>query len=188
MLLQRIADGDSSAVAQCVEQYGNLVWSTARKWSANYGDAEDAVQEIFFDLWKSASRFNPEIASEPAFIMMIARRRLIDRRRKSVGQPDTKELSDEQPALSQQDPSFIVQKGEEAAIATAFLKTLRPEERNVLIMSVQQGLSHLQISERCGLPLGSVKTHIRRGLARLRERLTRSMADSLAESSSWSDS
>ena len=176
MLLQRIAAGDSSAMAQCLEQYANLVWSTARKWSASYGDAEDAVQEIFIDLWKSAARFDPEVASEPTFIMMVARRCLIDRRRKSGRRPEVEDLIGDQLPAPDEDPAWIAERGEDAVVATSFLNSLRPEERDVLVMSVQQGLSHQQIADRSGLPLGSVKTHVRRGLSRLRERLTRSTA------------
>ena len=58
---------------------GGLVWSLARKFLRSHADAEDAVQEIFVDVWRSAARFDPAIASETTFVAMIARRRLIDR-------------------------------------------------------------------------------------------------------------
>src|ERR1041385_2281154 len=78
-LLARVAGGDPRAVRDCIARYGGLVWSIARRFEA--ADAEDAVQEIFLDLWKSAARFDGRIASEAAFVAMIARRRLIDRKR-----------------------------------------------------------------------------------------------------------
>ena len=78
-LLQRIAKGDASAVQECMETYGNLVWSLARRYSESAADAEDATQEIFLDIWKSAGRFDPERGKETTFIATIARRRLIDR-------------------------------------------------------------------------------------------------------------
>ncbi len=182
MFLQRIAAGDSSAVAQCLEQYGNLVWSVARKWSANVGDAEDAVQEIFIDLWKSAGRFDPEVASEPTFVMMIARRRLIDRRRKRGRMPATEMCNIDEPIGPMCDPATLAERGEDAAIAASLLSTLRPEERNVLLLSVQQGYSHQQIADQSGLPLGSVKTYIRRGLGKLRDHLSRPTSRSSARS------
>lgn len=174
MLLQRIAAGDSTAVNQCLEQYGNLIWSTARRWSATAAEAEDAVQEIFIDLWKSAGRFDPEVASETTFVMMVARRRLIDRRRKrrmEVGELDY-ELS-QRFASDELCPSQRAELCEEAAVASELLKELREEERRVLELSVHEGLSHQEIACRVGMPLGSVKTNIRRGLGRLRERLSR---------------
>lgn len=173
MLLQRIASGDSSAVALCIERYGNLVWSTAKKWSRDPADAEDAVQEIFVDLWQSASRFNPEVASEPTFIMMLARRRLIDRRRRAGARPEASGVMDCDPCDVACNPAAIVERGEEAALAAQCLTELRPEERNVLILSIHDGLTHEEIARRVGMPLGSVKSNIRRGLSRLRERLTR---------------
>lgn len=178
MFLQRIAAGDSTAVAQCIEQYGNLVWSVARRWSTNVGDAEDAVQEIFIDLWKSAGRFDPEVASEPTFIMMIARRRLIDRRRKSGRMPAMPVSLEDEPIGPQGDPAELAERGEDAAIAASLLSVLRPEERNVLLLAVHQGYSHQQIADQSGLPLGSVKTYIRRGLSKLRDHLSRATSRS----------
>src|SRR5438132_13118196 len=80
-LLPRVARGDGVAVEQCVDRYGGLIWQIALRFSATRADAEDAVQEVFIDLWKSAARFDPTRASETTFVAMIARRRLIDRKR-----------------------------------------------------------------------------------------------------------
>ena len=80
-ILHRITQGDQTAVQDCLKKYGGLVWSLARRMSANTDDAEDAVQEIFIDVWKNAARFDESQSSETTFIAMIARRRLIDRLR-----------------------------------------------------------------------------------------------------------
>ena len=174
MLLQRIAAGDGSAVALCLQKYGNLVWSTARRWSASNSDAEDAVQEIFIDLWKSAGRFDPEVASESTFVMMVARRRLIDRRRRKQLVTETLDESATGGCYSDdREPGEFLEVCEEAAVAADLLSKLREDERKVLELSVHEGLSHQEIASRVGMPLGSVKTNIRRGLGRLRERLTR---------------
>src|SRR5450432_2250571 len=61
-LLHRVAAGDSAAVRECIAQYGGLVWSLSRRLSRSEADAEDAAQEIFLDLWKSAARFDPTVA------------------------------------------------------------------------------------------------------------------------------
>lgn len=177
MLLPRIAAGDASAVAQCLEQYGNLVWSIARKWSPSTADAEDAVQEIFIDLWKSADRFDPQVASEPTFVMMIARRRLIDRRRRSDRVPVPEgEIGEDLCVDPAPEPALVAERGEEAEMAVQLLNELRDEERSVLRLSIDEGLSHQEIANRVGLPLGTVKTHIRRGLSKLKDRLSRSPA------------
>src|SRR5215813_5986353 len=94
-LLARVASGDRGAVRDCIARYGGLVWSIARRFEG--ADAEDAVQEIFLDLWKSAARFDPRIASESAFVAMITRRRLIDRRRTRRRRPTTETIASEPP-------------------------------------------------------------------------------------------
>src|ERR1043165_482447 len=99
-LLARVAGGDPRAVRDCIARYGGLVWSIARRFEG--ADAEDAVQEIFLDLWKSAARFDPQIASEPAFVAMIARRRLIDRRRTRRRRPTTETIASEPPIRSEE--------------------------------------------------------------------------------------
>ena len=80
-LLPRIAAGDERAVRECVGRYASLVWSLARRWSVDALDAEDAVQEVFVDLWRTAARFDATRASEAGWVAMVARRRLIDRSR-----------------------------------------------------------------------------------------------------------
>src|SRR5689334_16385093 len=71
-ILQRIATGERAAVQECIDAYGGLIWSLARRWSPAPHEAEDAVQEIFIDLWKSAARFDQAQASETTFVAMIA--------------------------------------------------------------------------------------------------------------------
>jgi RNA polymerase sigma-70 factor (ECF subfamily) len=72
-------------VRQCVEVYGPLVWSIARRFAPSTVDAEDAVQEIFVELWKHAGRYDPALVSEPTFVTMIARRRMLERLRGGIG-------------------------------------------------------------------------------------------------------
>ena len=72
-MLQRIASGDSAAVRECIDQYGPLVWSIARRLSRTPSDAEDATQEIFLDIWRSAGRYDASQGSDKVFIAMIAR-------------------------------------------------------------------------------------------------------------------
>lgn len=167
-LLPRIASGDQRAVQEFVDRYGGLIWSLARRMSWNDSEAEDAVQEIFIDLWKSAPRYNPATASEVTFVSMIARRRLIDRRRKATRQPDLSTISDGVPSQSV-DPADAASISQEAGSAMEALSQLSPEQQRVLRLSVLYGLSHDRIARATGLPLGTVKTHCRRGLIRLRE-------------------
>lgn len=172
-LLGRVALGDTAAIRECLARYGNLVWSLARRFEAL--EAEDAVQEIFLDLWKSAARFDPAIASETAFVAMIARRRLIDRRRSRLRRPtaDTPLAGDSSDGILAVDPNPTTSADlcAEAQQAARALEQLRPEQREVLVLSTVGGLSHGEIAEQTGMPLGTVKAHARRGLLSIRAAL-----------------
>lgn len=165
-ILNRIASGDKTAVETCLSKYGGLVWSLARRMCPN--DAEDAVQEIFIDIWKNAARFDAAQASETTFVAMIARRRLIDRIRKVTRQPNIDSFEDILVEPSERSDRKI-QIGVEARQAAEALKELRPEQRQILHLSIVQGFSHQEIADALAMPLGTVKTHARRGILRVRE-------------------
>ncbi len=173
-LLPRIAGGDQSAVPECISRYGGLIWTLARRRLASREDAEDAVQEIFIDLWRSADRFDPLVAEEITFVAMIARRRVIDRLRRCAGQPESASI-DEVGAVPDSSSDGRVGRrlelGEEARLADEHLAQLKPEEQRILRLSIYNSLSHAAIAEYTGLPLGTVKSHIRRGLNSLRQKL-----------------
>jgi RNA polymerase sigma-70 factor (ECF subfamily) len=167
-ILQRIADGDQNAVQDCLKAYGGLVWSLARRMLRNNEEAEDSVQEIFIEVWKNAARFDPALASETTFVAMIARRRLIDKIRFSQRRISADSLEDilAEPAGSSEKEVQMLVEGREAFKA---LNELRPEQRQVLQLSIIHGLSHQEIADATGMPLGTVKTHARRGLLQARE-------------------
>ena len=168
VILKRIASGDKSAVQDCLNTYGGLVWSLARRMSPNGDEAEDAVQEIFIDIWKNAARFDETQASETTFVAMIARRRLIDRLRKINRQPSVDSIEDitTEPSNGNNQNLQVCVEAKEAAEA---MKNLRPEQRQILHLSIVQGFSHQEIADALKMPLGTVKTHARRGLLQVRE-------------------
>lgn len=167
-LLPRIATGDNHAMEECLDLYGNLVWSLARRMSSS-ADADDAVQEIFLDIWKNAARFNRNVASEKTFVMMIARRRLIDRRRKLGREPQLQLLDEVALNSSKQDDADKLELGDEFVRATRCLEALQKEQRQAVELAVYHGLTHQQISARDDVPLGTVKAWIRRGMIQLRD-------------------
>lgn len=175
-LLQAVARGEPDAVRRCIDEYGALVWSLARRWMADPTEAEDAVQDIFVDVWQSAGRFDPTRASGHGFVAMIARRRLIDRQRRSGRRPRTQEF----PA------GFDVPTAEHERVDHVFtqerlgraLAGLRDDHRTFVEMSFLEGYSHGEIAERTGTPLGTVKSAIRRSLLQLRDALRLDTSDS----------
>jgi RNA polymerase sigma factor (sigma-70 family) len=175
-ILQRVAEGDHAAVGECLNHYGGLVWSMARRFCADLSEAEDATQEIFVELWQCAARFDPSLASETTFISAIARRRLIDRlrRRRSTAE---QVISTEDTIADLADiPVDIVELAEDAQKAARCLRKLPLEKRKVIVLSVHHGLSHVQIAQRLCLPLGTVKTFARRSLLEMRDCMNRSAA------------
>ena len=180
-LMKRIARGEDAAVAEVMEQYGSLVWAIARRLTRNPSDAEDAVQEIFTDVWRSAHRFDPAAGSEKVFVTMIARRRLIDRMRRIANRVQT-ESSDVLDELGFHTPDTAGEISVEAERAARVVATLRPEQRQVIELGLLQGLSHADIAGVTGMPLGTVKTFMRRGLIAVREKLGVT-AEALAEGS-----
>ena len=153
-----------------MDKYGGLVWSIARRMLRDVAEAEDAVQEIFIDIWKNAARYDGSIASEATFIAVLARRRLIDRIRRSARRVSAGSLDDVllEPFTRADKTIETCIEAEQAAEA---MRQLRPEQQQVLRLSIIQGMSHQEISEATGMPLGTVKTHVRRGLMQVREML-----------------
>jgi RNA polymerase sigma-70 factor, ECF subfamily len=167
-VLIRVARGDQAALAECIDQFGALVWAIARRLSPRRDDAEDAVQEIFLDVWKSAARFDPAQGSEKVFITTIARRRLIDRLRRHSQLPEfapTEELD----VIGWAEPGNRGEVSVEAERAAKAVAQLKPDQQRVIELAVVHGLSHSEIAARTGMPLGTVKTQMRRGLIQVRE-------------------
>ncbi len=167
-VLHRIAVEDKQAVEDCLSKYGNLVWSLALNFTKTREDAEDAVQDIFIDIWKYAGRFDAAKSAESSFVALIARRRLIDLLRKTNRQPVTL-FSEEvlQTRVSEEDKNM--QNQLEAKQAVQHLNKLNPQQRKLVQMAIYGGMSQSEIAEITGLPLGTVKSHIRRGFQKIRE-------------------
>jgi len=167
-VLARVARGDANAVRECIDEFGGLVWAIARRMTRSRADAEDAVQEIFIDVWRSAPRFDASQGSVKVFITTIARRRLIDRMRRGR----MARLSDPEEVLDDARWAEPGNGGEirvEAERAAAVVARLRPAQRKVLRMGLLEGLTHSEIAKLTGMPLGTVKTQMRRGLIQVRQ-------------------
>ena len=170
-ILQRISSGDKAAVKECLDTYGSLIWSLARRFLRNEADAEDAVQDIFIAIWSSANQYDSSIASEVTFISTIARRRLIDRIRKSGRRPPTESLDNDDYSQAHVAVASQLEQSVEIDQVAEVLGSMRPENREILSMSLYEGYSHSEIASHMELPLGTVKTKVRRGLLQIRNQL-----------------
>ena len=165
-LLPRIASGDEYAVRECIERYGALIWSLVRRWSPDARDAEDAVQEVFVDLWRSASRYEPTRSTEAGWVAMVTRRRLIDRLRRRQRAVELEPLPDDFDLAH--DDTLDEARDDRVERARATLRSLPDAQRTMLELSLLHGRTHDEIAKATNTPLGTVKSHIRRGLQRAR--------------------
>ena len=166
-ILKLIAKGEDRAFNLLIEKYGNLVWSIGRKFLYKESDVEDAVQEVFIAIWKAAEKFDHTKASEVTFISMIARRRFIDYLRKvskhrnlqSIDEDNGQELFKES----------ILNESTDLQLIKDAIGTLEIEDQELLKLSIYQGYSHSEIAKLLNIPLGTVKTRIRRNLIKLKD-------------------
>lgn len=151
-----------------------MIWALAERYLRGTGeDIEDAVQEVFVEVWKSAPRFDPAGGSEPAFIATIAHRRLIDRQRRLRARGGTKpQLDTEYTVESKPARIDTAALKDDLRTAAAAFESLANDEKEVLWYVLYHGLSHERIAKATDLPVGTVKSRIRRGLATLREALS----------------
>jgi RNA polymerase sigma-70 factor (ECF subfamily) len=169
-LLAAVARGDDGALERCFEVHGPLVWSIVRRRVKDHFSAEDLVQEIFTEIWKSAGRHDSKIASECGFIAMIARRRAIDWVRRQQRLPLLEPLPAGESVAAEGPPAGT---GMDRESLWSVLAALPEETRRLFVLHFEKGMTHGEIAETTGLPLGSVKTRLRRGLIEARSLLQR---------------
>lgn len=167
-ILPRVARGESNAIDECLDRYGGLVWSLACRLSPTTVDAEDAVQEIFIDLWRNAGRYRQDAGAEATFVSVLARRRLVDRLRRGQRAPQSQPLDESNVEHVSPAIHSHADLEDDAKRAAACLEKLRNREREAIELSVYEGFTQSRIAQRLGSPLGTVKTLIRRGLSQLR--------------------
>ncbi|HAW97870.1 MAG TPA: RNA polymerase subunit sigma-24 [Opitutae bacterium] len=167
-LLLLIAKGDGQAMKRCIDLYGPLVWSIVCHRIRDRNDAEEACQEIFTEIWQKAGSYKPEIARETTFIGMIARRRSIDWQRKQSRLPLLTEL-ESAPEVSSSIP--LAGTNLDRELLWKALEQLPEKTRDLFTLHFVKGMTHEEIVNETGLPLGTVKTRLRRGLIDARKLL-----------------
>lgn len=164
-LLARVAGGDELAMEDCIRTYGPLVRTIVQRRVRNLTEADDLIQEIFTEVWRSAGRHDPSLAAEAGFIAVIARRRSIDLLRREQRLPEIESLTS---SAEFEAPSEIPGRELDREALWLALDRLPEETRRLFVLHFEQGMTHGEIAELTGLPLGSVKTRLRRGLIEAR--------------------
>jgi len=173
-ILPRVAAGDRAAVEACINEYAGLIQALAVRYLGHAGpDVDDAVQDVFVELWRCAGRFTPgEGSSEAAFIATIAHRRLIDaQRRKASGLRLVAAIESgthAAPSSTARASDPGVHAEDDLRAAAAALNQLTEPVREAMYLSFFHGLTHSAIAHRTGVPVGTVKTRLRRGLVEVR--------------------
>ena len=166
-ILARIADGENGSFELLIEKYGNLVWSIGKKFLYRQSDLEDAVQEVFIAIWKSADKYDASKAKEITFVSMIARRRFIDHLRKISKHKNLESIDDDNSGHQLYKESLLNESTDLQLVKNA-IQSLDIDDQELLNLSVYQGYSHSEISKLLNIPLGTVKTRIRRNLIKLK--------------------
>ena len=171
-LLRAIAGGDQCAMRSLYEQTHRIVFTLIVRITMNRETAEEVTLDVFYDVWRRASAYDPANGSVVGWIMNQARSRAIDRlrfdqRKKRVNTyPDS--LS---PTTAIVDPQQACLYEEQSRLLSNALEVLTPEERNAIETAFFSELTYEQTSMRLNQPLGTVKSRIRSGLGKLREAL-----------------
>lgn len=168
-LAERFSSGDPDALREVYDAWGGTVLRLATRLLPTVADAEDLTQQVFVEAWRARERYDPLRGALPAWLLTIARHRAVDRLR-AAG----RRLED--PAVVADDVGEAVADAEidrvaDRLVLAAALRSLPPTQREVLELAFFDERSHTEIAERLGMPLGTVKSHIRRGLDRLRRSL-----------------
>jgi RNA polymerase sigma factor (sigma-70 family) len=166
-LSQVFAQADEAVLKQVYDRWSRLVYTIALRSLGDVSEAEDVTQWTFVSAWRSRATFDPAKASLPTWLVAIARHRIADAHRSRAKDHRVLDalMGSAEPAVQEApDPTDAVMVAHEIA-------QLEPDAQVVVRLAFYDDLTHAQIAERLGMPLGTVKSHVRRSLHRMRTRL-----------------
>ena len=172
LLVQSIASGDEVALHALYRMSHRLVFTLAMRITANRETAEEITLDVFHDVWRRASGYDPVNGTVLGWIMNQARSRAIDRLR-FESRKKRSSGGDEQPlAEVAADPGDVLELREQSEALRAALTRLTPDEREAIEITFFAGLTHAEAAARLKQPLGTIKSRIRSGLHKLRDALS----------------
>jgi RNA polymerase sigma-70 factor, ECF subfamily len=178
-MIARIGRRDQSAFSALYDRLSGPLYSLTVKMLGDPAEAQDALQDVFLQIWSRAGTYDPEQSSVFSWAVLLTRSRVIDRLRARgrrlrvvVGSSEDKDKrTDVADASTVESGADTAEKNDEAARVRYVLTNLPSEQREAIELAFFEHLSHHEIAARLGQPLGTVKARIRRGLLKLRERL-----------------
>lgn len=176
-LIERIMQRDETALAALYDRYAGMLASVLNRILRDTQAAEEILQDIFFQLWRTASRFDPSRGSLAGWLMVIARNRAISRLRRhnpAAGE----ELMENSVVLPSNFESAMAQQQLLGRVKGA-LENLPKEQRAAVELAYFEGLTHSEIAQRTGDPLGTVKTRLRSAVETLKRILQPAMSSNI---------
>jgi RNA polymerase sigma factor (sigma-70 family) len=168
-LAERFRDGGPYALREVYDRYGRMVHYLAVSTLASVPDAEDVTQAVFVAAWQGRDTFDPDRGTLLGWLLGITRRKIVDQLRIRSRQDRAAEAARRVPRPEPPGPTAADQVIERMLVVDE-LARLPDEQRRVLTLAFYDDLTHQQIAAMTRMPLGTVKSHLRRGLARLRQR------------------
>jgi RNA polymerase sigma-70 factor, ECF subfamily len=170
-LVRSMAAGDQLALHALYERAHRIVFTLIMRITANRETAEELTVDVFHDIWRRASRYDATNGTVLGWIMNQARSRAIDRLRFESRKKRSHDGDRQPPAEVAADPHDVLELREQGESLRAALVALTPGEREAIETTFFAGLTHAEAAARLNQPLGTIKTRIRSGLHKLRQRL-----------------
>lgn len=166
-MLERVQSGDQAAMTEIFDRYSGMAYSIALRVLGDPAQAEDVMQDVFFQVWRNPKSFAPERGSLGAWLAVVIRNRCIDvrRRRRPTDSVEDVILASSTDVSSEVERSTLIER------VRAVLTGLPAEQRENLELAFFEGMTHAEIAAQKGEPLGTVKTRIRTALTALRKAL-----------------
>lgn len=176
-LMRRVATNEEAAIAELYDRFGSLVFRMAYQSLPNRQEAEDAVQEVFVRLWKTAGRYDQTRSALVTWVMLISRRHLVDKLRRSRARLKATSLDQPQvPLTAARESASHLDQDERLKGLMKRIDALPELQRTVIMRAYLGGQTLRQIGDELNTPLGTVKSALSRALMRLRERTGEELA------------